>query len=108
VPDPVSPVAVEFARRVSPRVVAELESRREAIIADSGGFLIREAVRIGFPVALREVPHLAEAGADAMLDRFGGLTISEIAERLVTHNRAKHQANRTHPTVAVAAGTIHP
>jgi hypothetical protein len=101
--DPVSPIAAEFGRRISPRLVSEIVQREDAIVAGSGGFLTRQAVRIGFPVALRQVPKLTEAGADAMLDEFGGLTITEVAGKLVQHNQAKHQSGRTHPSVAAAA-----
>lgn len=102
-PDPVSPVAVEFAKQVAPAVVASLVERKDAIVADAGNLFMRQAVRLGWPVALREVPNLAETGADAMLDRFGTMTIADIAGRLVQHNEAKHRADRTHPSVAAAA-----
>lgn len=84
-----SPIAVEFAKRIAPRLVTELEERKESLIAGAGSWPIRQAARLAFPAALEAVHPLTESGADAMLDEFGGLTLAQVASRLIAHQTAK-------------------
>jgi hypothetical protein len=101
-----SPVAKEFARRYAPRLRAEIESRRDEIVAASGNFFQRRAVQAAFPVGLRLVPHGVESGADAMLDEFGGMTLVEVASRLLAHNQAK--GRKSHPSLFLPNPTEDP
>jgi hypothetical protein len=84
-----SPVAVEFAKRIAPRLVVEIEERKEALIAGAGSWPVRQAARLAFPAALKAVQPLTESGADAMLDEFGSLTLADVAGRLIAHQTAK-------------------
>jgi hypothetical protein len=84
-----SPIAIEFARRIAPRLVAELEERKTDLIANSGSWPIRQAARLAWDPAIKAVPSLTEAVCDAMLDEFGNLTLADVAGRLIAHQTAK-------------------
>jgi hypothetical protein len=95
--DNVSPVAKELARRYAPRLRDELESRKADIIKASGGFLTQRAVAAAWPIGLRLIPHATESGVAAMLDEFGGMTLAEVASKLLAHNAARGVAS--HPSL---------
>lgn len=84
-----SPIAVEFAKRIAPRLIVELEGRKEDLIAGAGAWPVRQAARLAFPAALKAVQPLTESGADAMLDEFGSMTLADVAQRLIAHQTAK-------------------
>jgi hypothetical protein len=85
----ISPVAASLAVRITPALVRSLEERKESFIARAGGFVMRQAVKVGWPVAMRELPGAVEAGVDALLDEFGTMTITDVASRLIAHQQAK-------------------
>lgn len=99
---PTSPIAIEFAKRIAPRLSAELVERKDAIIANAGSWPTRAAVKLAFPAALRQVQTMTEAGADAMLDEFGSMTLAEVANRLYQHQAAK--GHGVHASVLREAG----
>ena len=92
-----SPVAQDFARKIAPRLAAELEERKETLIAGAGSFPIRAAARLAFPVALKSVPEFTEAGCESLLDEFGSMTLAEVANRLYQHQAAKGRT--VHPSL---------
>lgn len=88
-----SPVAHDLASHIGPAIAKQVASRRDTIVANAGGPIKREAVRLGFPVLIREIPTITEAGIDAALDEFGKLSITDLVERMVKHNQAKGRAS---------------
>ena len=84
-----SPVAHDLAARISPELQSQVQARKEDIIRSAGALPYRTAVRLGFGVFLREVPRVVEAGADALLDEFGKLSLAEIAAKVLSHTSAK-------------------
>jgi hypothetical protein len=97
-----SPVAHELAARISPALQAQVQARKEDIIRGAGALPSRAAVRIGFSVFLREVPRVVEAGADALLDEFGKLSLAEIATKVLCHTSAKGVP--AHPSLGAELG----
>lgn len=85
----VSPMARSLAARVLPALTRQLQSRKAEFITNAGGFLARQAVKYGWPIAIRELPTAVEAGANALLDEFGAMTLAEVAERLIAHQRQR-------------------
>ena len=92
-----SPTAVELAAKIAPPIQREVQASKSEIVARAGGAFDRLAVRAGFGMIVREVPPLIESGTDALLDLFGSLSLSEIAQHLVSHAEAKGQ--RAHPSI---------
>lgn len=88
----VSPMARALAARVLPALTRQLESRKAEFIAGAGSFVARQAVKWGWPIAMRELPTAVEAGTNALLDEFGSMTLAEVASRLVAHQRAMGRA----------------
>jgi hypothetical protein len=94
---PVSPIAKQLAAKISPSLQAAANARKEDIIHNAGGLPVRAVVRVGFPVAVREIPPLAESGCDVLFDHLGTLSIGDVARMLVQHNEAK--GRDPHPSV---------
>jgi hypothetical protein len=84
-----SPVAIELAQRIAPRLKSELESRKDSLIARAGSWVFRKAAALAWPRLIEAVPELTETGVDALLDEFGGMTLAELAGRIVLHQTAK-------------------
>jgi hypothetical protein len=93
----VSPVAEEFARRIAPRLISQLADRKDAIIASGKNALVRLAIKGAWPVGISFVPNGTKTGAQAMLDEFGGMTLAEVASKLLAHNAARGVAS--HPSL---------
>jgi hypothetical protein len=100
---PASPVAEEFARQIAPKLQAQLGEHKVEIVA-SAGFGVGLALKAAWGAILRLVPSLTASVVDAVFDRFGGMSLSDVLARLIEHNRAK--GHSTHPSVAAAAGRI--
>lgn len=96
-----SVVAKSLAAKIAPRLQQTLSDRKPEIIASAGALPARAAVRLGFPVALREVPTLTEAGVAALLDQLGGMSLPELARTIAAHNRSVGRAS--HPSLLRAA-----
>lgn len=84
-----SPVAIELASRIAPRLRTELEERKDSLIAKAGSWVVRKAAGLAWPRLLDAVPELTETGVDALLDEFGGMTVADIASRIILHQTAK-------------------
>jgi hypothetical protein len=84
-----SPIAQELAARIAPRLRSELESRKDSLIAKAGSWVVRKAATLAWPRMIEAVPELTEAGVDALLDEFGGMTVREIAAKIIEHQAAK-------------------
>jgi hypothetical protein len=93
----ISPIARELAAKIAPAIQSQVSARKEDIIRGAGPLPLRAAVRLGFSTFVREVPTLAEAGTDALLDEFGGLSLADIATKVILHSQAKGRA--THPSL---------
>lgn len=96
-----SAIAKSLADKIAPVLQANVTQRKEEIIASAGGWSARTAVRVGFPVGVREIPTLTEVGAEAMLDHLGSLSLSELSKTLTAHNRARGRPS--HPSLTKAA-----
>jgi len=95
--DTVSPPAQEFARRITPRLLAQLADHKDAIIASGSSALVRWGIRLGWDQGMRVVPHLADSGTQAVFDEFGGMSLTQVASLLLAHNRARGVAS--HPSL---------
>lgn len=84
-----SPIARDLAARILPALIRQIEARKAAWLAGAGGFLQRQAVKYAWPWAMRALPETVEAGAAALLDEFGTMTLAEVAQRLIVHQRAR-------------------
>jgi hypothetical protein len=73
----------ELAAEIAPRLVAELVANEERLVQAAGGLLQRGALRMFFPVILREVPNMTEMVVTLTAERFGTITLEEIAASLV-------------------------
>jgi hypothetical protein len=97
-----SPIAKELAARIAPKLVIELEERKDSLIAKAGSWLARLAATKAWPRLIAAVPELTEVGTDSLLDEFGGMTVTEMLDLVVTHQKAK--GHTVHPSVLKEAG----
>lgn len=97
----VSSVAKELAAKIAPPIQEHIISSRREIIRSASPAPVRVAISVGFPVLVNEVPPLIESGCDALLDLFGGMTITQIATCLIEHNQSK--GRDSHATLRVFA-----
>lgn len=98
---PPSPVAVEFARRVTPSLEAYVVAHKEPIVASAGGWPLRGAARLAFGAFVRNLGAICAAAMNAVLDIFGDLNIRQIAAYVLEHSRSRHRA--VDPSVVAAA-----
>ncbi|WP_422928540.1 hypothetical protein [Singulisphaera sp. PoT] len=92
----VTDISKQLASAIAPVIASTVTSRKEDIIASAGGLPARAAVRLGFPIGIREIPPLTQVGCDALLDRLGDMPLPQIASALASHQRAKgHAVNPT-------------
>ncbi|MDR3639511.1 MAG: hypothetical protein P4L84_37265 [Isosphaeraceae bacterium] len=68
--------------KISPVLQQKLIEAKPDIIAAAGGPVARTAVRLGFPVAVREVPTFTEHGIRAVTDELGHYSISDLMQLL--------------------------
>lgn len=78
-----------LASKLTPIIQTHLQEAKEDIIAASGGPFIRSAVRMSFPIAVREVDPVVHHGVSAALDEFGHYSISDFARLLEAHLASK-------------------
>jgi len=79
--------------KVAPIVQKHLIDAKADIVAHAGGLVERTAVRVGFPIAVREVPPVVEHGIDAVVDEFGQFSIRDLVKFLDGHAKAKGYAS---------------
>lgn len=93
---PISDVARKLAAAISPILQSYLELRKGDILA-AAGLILRPAIKLAFPVALRQIPAVTEAGTNALLDKFADMSIGDLASKLVQH--AEQTGRKAHPTL---------
>ncbi len=71
-----------FADDLATRLVALLESRKDEIVADAGGWPRRAAVRLAWPTLIGEVAPLTETLIELVAERFGHLTVDDLLDAL--------------------------
>ena len=81
-----------LSSKIAPVIQNHLEEGKEEIIKAAGGPMIRSAVRLGWPVAMREVQPVTHRGVEALLDEFGKFSISDLAKLLEDHFSKKQFA----------------
>jgi hypothetical protein len=92
-----APTSVDhLVAKVSPVLQQKLIDAKDDIVASAGGPVARTAVRVGFPVAVREVPTFTEHGCRAILDEFGSYSVADLIALL-------DSAAKTRETKAPAA-----
>jgi hypothetical protein len=64
--------------KVAPVLQQKLTDARDDIVANAGGPMSRTAVRLGFPIAVREVPTFTDHGIRAVLDEFGHYSVADL------------------------------
>lgn len=74
--------ADHLAAKVAVRVREELVKAKPEIVANAGGWIQRQAVRSGFPIAEREVPTFTRHGIDAALEEFGNFSVGDLVKLL--------------------------
>jgi hypothetical protein len=87
-----------FADELTTKLVAILESRKDEIVADAGGWPRRAAVRLAWPTLIGEVPPMTETLIELVAERFGHLTVDDLLDALQqikqsSHTGAAGQAN---------------
>jgi hypothetical protein len=78
-----------LAAELAPKLVDLLRQNESRIVAEAGGFLQRSALHAVFPILLREIPILTEVMVTLVSDRFGSMTLADVAESLLA---IKHTA----------------
>ncbi len=86
---PISNPAAEFARRITPRLLAQLTEHKAKIIASGQNAMIRWGMKLGWDQGMKVVPHLADTGTQAVFDEFGGMSLTEVARLLLANNEAR-------------------
>lgn len=81
-----------FADELATKLVALLESRKDEIVADAGGWPRRAAVRLAWPTLMGEVPPMTETLIELVADRFGHLTVDDLLEALQQIKHSSHLA----------------
>ena len=97
----VSSVAQNLASKIAPPLQAQVAARKQEIVRAVSPAPVRVAISVGFPALVQEIPPLVESACDAVLDLFGEMTISQVAQRLVEHNQSKGRSS--HGTLRVFA-----
>jgi hypothetical protein len=71
-----------FADELATKLIALLESRKDEIVADAGGWPRRAAVRLAWPTLIGEVPPMTETLVELVAERFGHLTVDDLLDAL--------------------------
>jgi hypothetical protein len=72
-----------LAAEIAPRLVDLLRQNESRIVAEAGGFLQRSALHAVFPILLREIPTLTEVMITLLAERFGSMTLDDVAASLL-------------------------
>jgi hypothetical protein len=82
-------VAKSIAADLAPSIAQKVEDHKDAILAMASPAPVRFGLKIGWDGLMREVPLLTEAVVGGVLDKFGPMSISDIAGILVRHQAAR-------------------
>lgn len=74
-----------LVERVTPKVLAELRSRKDEVVAKAGGPVDRAVVRALWPALEREVPVAVEAIVEHIRNDLGHYSVSDLLKFLETH-----------------------
>jgi hypothetical protein len=68
--------------KIAPVLQQKLIDAKEDVVEAAGGPVARTAVRLGFPVAVREVPTFTEHGIRAVTDELGHYSVRDLLDLL--------------------------
>ena len=71
--------------KLAPQLQELVRARRDAFIANAGGFARREAVRLAFPTFVAEIPTLLRAAIELISDEFGHMNLNDLLAFLESH-----------------------
>lgn len=71
-----------LAAKVAPVLQQKLVEAKPDIVEAAGGPVARTAVRLGYPIAVREVPTFTDHGIRAVLSEFGHYSVADLIELL--------------------------
>lgn len=77
-------IAARLAAKLGGRLAEELTARKEAVVAGLP-VLARVPVRMCWGQIVGQVPVVGEAGVEAVLDEFGGLSVHDLLAFLADH-----------------------
>ncbi|HEY2154832.1 MAG TPA: hypothetical protein VGH33_04335 [Isosphaeraceae bacterium] len=79
-----------FADELATRLAAILESRKDEIIADAGGWPRRAAIRLAWPTLIGEIPPMTETLVELVAEKFGHLTVDDLLDALQQIKQRSH------------------
>jgi hypothetical protein len=74
-----------LASKVAPKLQDVLEAHKEQIVADAGGMVQRQLLRMAWPTIIGEVPALADVSVQLIVKEFGKLNINDLIKFLEDH-----------------------
>lgn len=92
----ISDVARKLAGLITPPLVDLANSMKPGII-QGASFLVKPALKLAYPFGVKQIPPIAEAGTNALLDKFAQMSIGDLAAKLVEH--ARQSGIKAHPTL---------
>ncbi len=95
-----------FADELASRLVVELESRKDEIVADAGGWPRRAAVRLAWPTLIDELPPLTETLIALVAERFGHLTVDDLLDALQKIKESSHLGDAGRANGAAGDGQV--
>lgn len=81
-PDGPAHTVDHLTAKVAPVLQRQLVEAKPDIVDAAGGPVARTAVRLGFPIAVREVPTFTDHGIRAVLTEFGHYSVADLIELL--------------------------
>ena len=85
----------------------ECEKRKSDIVKSAGGWFEQRAVAVAWPIGMRELPNFVRIGSDAVMERFGSMSLRDLHALLEEYasRKASHAASSgSRPNVAGATG----
>jgi hypothetical protein len=68
--------------QLAPSIVASIQADKDRIIASSGAWIDRTAIRIAWPLAMDLLPTMLAHGYAAIVKEFGTMHVNELVVRL--------------------------
>lgn len=84
-------------QQLTPKVVAMMESGKEAIIASSGTMVDRVALRMAWPMAMDLLPTVLDRCYKALLSEIGTRSISDVTRELLDDYQSMVHAEQQKP-----------
>lgn len=80
--------AKTLAAELSPALQEILNSHKDDFIAEAGGWLTRKALEIAWPVIMRLLPRILQAGIELLAWKFGTMTLIKVMDLLMAIRNA--------------------